>query len=90
MKAPHSFLYNTFYCFSTATIFRYKMAEEKGQSGFEISDNDQNVVGWDGPDDPKNPLNWPASIRYGHVVLVSAITLAVYVYLTYIDFPSRN
>lgn len=40
---------------------------------------DPNVVDWDGPDDPENPLNWPASIRIGHVVMVSIITLIVYV-----------
>ncbi|MCJ1400067.1 hypothetical protein MMC11_003270, partial [Xylographa trunciseda] len=40
---------------------------------------DPNIVDWDGPEDPANPLNWPKSVRIGHVVLVSLITLNVYV-----------
>lgn len=32
-------------------------------------------VDWDGPDDPKNPLNWSSTLRYGHVATVSALTL---------------
>ncbi|KAI9732210.1 MAG: hypothetical protein M1834_004307 [Cirrosporium novae-zelandiae] len=36
---------------------------------------DPNVVGWDGDDDPENPMNWSASSRYGHVLLISAITM---------------
>ncbi|KAF1815011.1 multidrug resistance protein [Eremomyces bilateralis CBS 781.70] len=38
-------------------------------------DIDPNVVDWDGPDDPANPLNWSRSLRIGHVVLVSILTL---------------
>ncbi len=37
------------------------------------------AIDWDGPDDPANPQNWPLSIRTGHVVLISIITLIVYV-----------
>ncbi|KAJ5956439.1 Major facilitator superfamily domain general substrate transporter [Penicillium viridicatum] len=36
---------------------------------------DPNVVDWDGPDDPANPLNWPASRKNIHVVIVSIFTL---------------
>lgn len=39
---------------------------------------DPNIVDWDGPDDPANPLNWPKSLRMGHVVLISVITLVAY------------
>ena len=35
---------------------------------------DPNVVDWDGPDDPTNPLNWPAWKIKTHIFLVSAIT----------------
>ena len=38
-----------------------------------------NVVDWDGPNNPTNPLNWPKSIRIGHVALVSIITLIAYI-----------
>ncbi|KAI9752406.1 MAG: Meiotic Sister-Chromatid recombination aldehyde dehydrogenase [Chaenotheca gracillima] len=40
----------------------------------ELSESDPNVVGWDGEDDPKNPLNWPFRIRWGHIAIISAIT----------------
>ena len=34
-----------------------------------------NTVDWDGPNDSANPLNWPKSIKIGHVALISIITL---------------
>lgn len=37
------------------------------------SDND--TVGWDGPDDPANPLNWSASKKFVNGALVSALAL---------------
>ena len=36
---------------------------------------DPNVVDWDGPDDPENPLNWSTRQRYFHVALASIFTL---------------
>lgn len=36
---------------------------------------DPNIVDWDGPDDPENPLNWSSFVRMMHVVLVSVFTL---------------
>lgn len=36
---------------------------------------DPNIVDWDGPDDPHNPLNWPKLKRISQVLLVSAILL---------------
>lgn len=40
----------------------------------EEPEEDPNVVDFDGPDDPQNPLNWKASKKWGMVTLVSAIT----------------
>lgn len=34
-----------------------------------------NIVDWDGPNDPENPMNWPTSKKCGAVGLVSLITL---------------
>jgi len=31
-----------------------------------------NIVDWDGPDDPENPMNWPSLKRWTHIMLVSA------------------
>lgn len=36
--------------------------------------SDPNIVFWDGPDDPQNPMNWPVKKRWGTVIIVSAIT----------------
>lgn len=36
---------------------------------------DPNVVDWDGPDDPANPLNWSKFKRNLHVIIVSIFTL---------------
>ncbi|KAF2849323.1 MFS general substrate transporter [Plenodomus tracheiphilus IPT5] len=36
--------------------------------------SDPNVVDFDGPDDPEDPMNWKVSKKWGMVTLVSAIT----------------
>ncbi|KAI9847237.1 MAG: hypothetical protein M1838_000973 [Thelocarpon superellum] len=35
---------------------------------------DANIVGWNGEDDPHNPMNWSATARWGHVAIISGIT----------------
>lgn len=40
----------------------------------EEPDHDPNIVDYDGPDDPENPMNWKATKKWGMVCLVSAIT----------------
>jgi hypothetical protein len=39
------------------------------------STNDPNIVDWDGPNDPENPMNWPTSKKITNIALVSLITL---------------
>lgn len=41
--------------------------------------NDPNVINWDGPDDPENPLNWPALKKWTNIAFLSAITFLTYV-----------
>ncbi|KAF2665260.1 putative MFS multidrug transporter [Microthyrium microscopicum] len=53
---------------STASVHSLAKDEVK----IEVSD--PNIVDWDGPDDPQNPLNWPNSRRWGSVAVVSGIT----------------
>lgn len=36
---------------------------------------DPNVVFWDGPDDPANPLNWSPGLKWGNIAVLSAMTL---------------
>lgn len=57
--------------------------EANASTSSQTSDSDQkkeeqaddpNAVDWDGPDDPKNPMNWPAWKINAQIFLVSAIT----------------
>jgi hypothetical protein len=36
--------------------------------------DDPNIIFWDGPQDPENPLNWPNSRKWAAISMVSAIT----------------
>lgn len=36
---------------------------------------DPNIVDWEGPDDPENPLNWPFKKKMVTTVIISTITL---------------
>jgi hypothetical protein len=38
------------------------------------TDLDQGIVGWEGQDDPENPLNFPRARKWGLLGLMSAIT----------------
>ncbi|KAI9659910.1 MAG: hypothetical protein M1821_001262 [Bathelium mastoideum] len=33
-----------------------------------------NIIDWDGPDDPKNPMNWPMSLRWLQIAIISLLT----------------
>ncbi|KAI0469715.1 major facilitator superfamily domain-containing protein [Xylariaceae sp. FL0804] len=39
--------------------------------------HDENIVSWDGPDDPANPINWTTGQIWGHVAMVSLLTFLV-------------
>lgn len=41
-------------------------AQEEGQ--------DPNVIDWEGPDDPANPLNWPAKKKWSIIAALGAVT----------------
>lgn len=40
---------------------------------------DPNIVDWDGPDDPENPMNWNSGLKWGSVTTIAAITFITYV-----------
>ena len=40
---------------------------------------DPNVIDWDGPLDPQNPLNWPLSKKVVNITILSLITFLSYV-----------
>ena len=35
---------------------------------------DPNIVGWDGPDDPKNPMNWSGKLKGANIAVIASIT----------------
>lgn len=41
----------------------------------EKAPRDPNVVDWEGPDDPSNPMNWSSSKKIASIGLVSLITM---------------
>lgn len=47
---------------------------ESNQAPVERETKD-NIVDWDGPDDPENPRNWPSWKRMTQVILASAFLL---------------
>lgn len=51
-----------------------QQSSEPDQTAIEQEKKD-NVVDWDGPDDPQNPRNWPEWKRLTQVVLASAFLL---------------
>lgn len=38
----------------------------------------QNIVDWDGPDDPANPMNWGATKKNTAIAIASAVTFVTY------------
>lgn len=41
----------------------------------EEAERDPNIVDWDGPDDPANPINWTATRKWTNIGVISAMTL---------------
>lgn len=42
---------------------------------------DPNIVSWDGPNDPDNPVNWSSGLKWSNIALISAITFVTFVRL---------
>lgn len=41
----------------------------------EETEQDPNIVDWDGPDDPENPMNWPEKKKWLNVAVLSILTI---------------
>ncbi|KAF4422086.1 multidrug resistant [Fusarium acutatum] len=52
-----------------------KKDEENATKEDIVQDEDPNAVGWDGPDDPNNPMNWPAKKKWSCIGALSVMTL---------------
>ncbi|KAK3075697.1 hypothetical protein LTR53_000739 [Teratosphaeriaceae sp. CCFEE 6253] len=51
---------------------------EKGQPTTTAEEQeaiDPNIVDWDGPDDPENPLNFTNGVKWGNITVLSLLTL---------------
>ena len=42
------------------------------------NEDDPNIVGWDGPDDPDMAMNWPGRKKWTMTFLLSILTLLTY------------
>lgn len=42
---------------------------------------DPNIVDWDGPDDPQNPVNWSEKLKWANVAVIASITFLTQVTL---------
>ncbi|RGP68151.1 hypothetical protein FSPOR_5495 [Fusarium sporotrichioides] len=50
---------------------------EEGSTSVEFDDmveSDPNIINWDGPDDPANPMNWSTKKKTITVIIVSSVT----------------
>ncbi|KLP08485.1 related to multidrug resistant protein [Fusarium fujikuroi] len=52
-----------------------KKDEENATKEDLAQPEDPNAVGWDGPDDPNNPMNWPAKKKWTCIGALSVMTL---------------
>lgn len=52
-----------------------KESAENRPNEEQPKDDGPNIVWWNGPDDPENPMNWPASKKYGILAILSFLTL---------------
>ncbi|KAJ4301187.1 hypothetical protein N0V90_003278 [Kalmusia sp. IMI 367209] len=59
----------------SATISTHSDERTLGGEPVPEAQRDPDIVDWDGPDDPENPLNWPASRKWGLIACLGMVTL---------------
>ena len=59
--------------------------EELDKKELEMTkpDVDPDVVDWDGPDDPQNPVNWSEKLKWANVAVIASITFLTWVALAF-------
>ena len=72
----------------------HSSSQKSAQLGIDVEkatgnepDKDDNVVDWDGPQDPQNPQNWRKTKKWTIIILVSAITFNQYAFPAPITSP---
>lgn len=59
-------------------------ASDEEKIGHQVGDNvspllrDPDVVDWEGPDDPMNPMNWPFEKKVAATTTIALITILTY------------
>lgn len=48
---------------------------DKEKAVAEETEQDPNIVDWDGPHDPENPMNWPEKKKWLNVAVLSILTI---------------
>ena len=68
---------------SSSTKKEEQVGEDTQQVGEDTQQvgSDPNIVDWDGPDDPANPINWSEKLKWGNVAVISSITFLTYISL---------
>ena len=62
--------------------------EDPGTTSTEV---DPNIVDWDGPDDPKNPVNWSEHLKWANVAVIASITfLTQVIFLSFSSLDDAN
>jgi hypothetical protein len=64
----------------SSTSQEMSLEEEMPKENVAAETPDPNIVDWDGPDDPKNPMNWSSFRKWTTIGLVSTITFVTYVF----------
>lgn len=59
---------------STPSSIHEETSAEPKTAEEQIIATDPNIVDFDGPDDPANPMNWSPAKKWGAIAVVSAIT----------------
>lgn len=60
----------------------------EGSAVEEEKFKDPNVVDFDGPDDPENPMNWSSAKKTTAIVIISLMTLLSYVTYLFVIHPA--
>lgn len=81
-RGVESFNLSTLTIHHNDSAYRYSHdVEEPSDLNNAALDNDekalqeQQLVDWDGPDDPENPMNWASSKKRGAITIVSVVTM---------------
>lgn len=59
---------------STASGEDTVVAKVDPEAQHPVDEQDPNIVWWDGPNDPQNPMNWSMALKWGNIAALSGIT----------------